>query len=102
MPGLPSFVFVWPSNCGFSSFTDMTAASPSRTSSPSRLSSFFRSFRSCAFLFSVLVSALRKPDRCEPPSPVLMLLANVNTDSWYELFHCIATSAAPCSLSLSK
>ena len=35
-----------------------------------------------AFAFSVRVSALRKPDRCEPPSTVLMLLANVKTDSW--------------------
>ena len=39
----PSFVFVWPSNCGSWSLTEITAASPSRTSSPSRLSSF--SFR---------------------------------------------------------
>ena len=38
--GFPSFVFVCPSNCGFRSFTEMTAARPSRTSSPSRLSSF--------------------------------------------------------------
>ena len=38
--GLPSLVFVWPSNCGLRSFTEMIAASPSRTSSPSRLSSF--------------------------------------------------------------
>jgi hypothetical protein len=38
--GLPSFVFVCPSNCGSRSFTERTAASPSRTSSPSRLSSF--------------------------------------------------------------
>ena len=38
--GLPSLVFVWPSNCGSRSFTEMTAARPSRTSSPSRLSSF--------------------------------------------------------------
>ena len=34
MPGLPSFVFVWPSNCGSVSFAEMTAVSPSRTSSP--------------------------------------------------------------------
>ena len=38
--GLPSFVFVWPSNCGFASLTEITAARPSRTSSPSRFSSF--------------------------------------------------------------
>ncbi len=101
IPGLPSFVFVWPSNCGFWSLTETTAASPSRTSSPSRLSSFFSSFRSWAFALSVRVSALRKPERCEPPSTVLTLLAKVKTDSWYEEFHCMATSTAPCSVSAS-
>ena len=82
MPGLPSFVFVCPSNCGLRSLTETTAASPSRTSSPSRLSFSFRSLSSVAFAFSVRVSALRKPDRCVPPSTVLMLLAKVKTDSW--------------------
>ncbi len=57
---------------------------------------------STALRLSVDVSALRKPERCEPPSIVLMLLANVKTDSWYELFHCIATSTAPWSVSPSK
>ena len=81
--GLPSFVFVWPSNCGSWSLTEITAASPSRTSSPSRLSSFsFSRPLSRAYLFSVDVSAERKPERWEPPSWVLMLLANVKTDSW--------------------
>ena len=42
--GLPSFDFVCPSNCGFRSFTEITAARPSRTSSPSSFSS--DSFRS--------------------------------------------------------
>ena len=40
MNGLPSFVFVWPSNCGSRSFTDTIAARPSSTSSPERFSSF--------------------------------------------------------------
>ena len=40
MPGLPSLVLVWPSNCGSVSLTEMTAVSPSRTSSPERFSSF--------------------------------------------------------------
>ena len=40
MPGLPSLVFVWPSNCGSLSLAEMTAVRPSRTSSPERLSSF--------------------------------------------------------------
>ena len=81
----------------------MTAASPSRTSSPSRLSSFsFSSALSRAYLFSVRVSAALKPERCEPPSCVLMLLANEKTDSTYLVFHCIATSTAPSSFAPSK
>ena len=40
MPGLPSLVFVWPSNCGSWSLTEMTAVRPSRMSSPVRFSSF--------------------------------------------------------------
>ena len=69
---------------------------PSRTSSPERLSS--RSFRCpCerAKRFSVRVSAERKPERCVPPSCVLMLFANERSDSWYELFHWSATSTSP-------
>ena len=80
--GLPSFVFVWPSNCGLRSLTEMTAARPSRTSSPSRLSSFsFSSPFSRAYRLIVPVSAARKPERWVPPSCVLMLFANENTDS---------------------
>ena len=40
MPGLPSLVFVWPSNCGSVSLAEITAVRPSRTSSPERFSSF--------------------------------------------------------------
>lgn len=40
---LPSLVFVWPSNCGSPSLTEMIAVRPSRMSSPARLSSFSRS-----------------------------------------------------------
>ena len=36
----PSFAFVCPSNWGFGSFTEITAVSPSLTSSPERFSSF--------------------------------------------------------------
>ena len=36
---LPSFVFVWPSNCGSPSLTETTAVRPSRMSSPVRFSS---------------------------------------------------------------
>ena len=83
IPGLPSLVLVWPSNCGSVSFAEITAVNPSRTSSPERLGSFSRSSPcSRAYRFSTRVNAERKPDRCEPPSIVLMLLANENTDSW--------------------
>ena len=34
---LPSLVLVWPSNCGSLTLTEMTAAKPSRMSSPVRL-----------------------------------------------------------------
>ena len=37
---LPSFVFVWPSNCGSLTFTETIAASPSRMSSPESAGSF--------------------------------------------------------------
>ena len=60
----------------------MTAVSPSRTSSPERLSSFSLRQRLSARVVDVRVSAERKPDRCEPPSCVLMLFANEKTDSW--------------------
>ena len=39
IPRLPSFVLVWPSNCGSRSLTEITAVRPSRTSSPARFSS---------------------------------------------------------------
>ncbi len=81
--GLPSLVFVWPSNCGSWSFTEITAVRPSRESSPLRFWSFSLSSPfSRAYAFRVLVRAERKPERCEPPSCVLMLLANEKTDSW--------------------
>jgi hypothetical protein len=61
----------------------MIAVRPSRTSSPERLSSFsLRMPFSRAYVLIVYVSAERKPERCEPPSWVLMLLANESSDSW--------------------
>ena len=83
MPGLPSLVFVWPSNCGSASLAEMIAVRPSRTSSPDSAGSFsLSSPLSRAYLLSVRVSAPRKPDRCEPPSCVLMLFAKEKMDSW--------------------
>ena len=45
---LPSFVLVWPSNCGCGILTLMTPVSPSRMSSPLMLASF-RSFARLLF-----------------------------------------------------
>jgi hypothetical protein len=76
-------VLVWPSNWGSESFTETTAVSPSRTSSPERFSSFsLIRLRLRAIAFSVRVSAARKPERWVPPSWVLMLLAKLKVDSW--------------------
>ena len=75
---LPSFVFVWPSNCGSMSLTDTIAVRPSRTSSPVRFASFsLRTPHSRANLLTRLVSAVRKPSSCVPPSVVLMVFAKV-------------------------
>jgi hypothetical protein len=83
MPGLPSLVFVWPSNCGSASLAEMTAVRPSQMSSLERLGSFsLRKLFERAYLLIALVSARRKPERCVPPSCVLMLLAKECTDSW--------------------
>ena len=79
---LPSLVLVWPSNCGSDSLTWMIAVRPSRTSSPSRLSSFSFSVPwALAYRLTVLVSADRKPSSWVPPSAVLIVLAKVCTDS---------------------
>ena len=56
MPGLPSLVFVWPSNCGSGSLAEMTAVRPSRTSSPMR----FSSFSALALLARVAVERARQ------------------------------------------
>ena len=73
---LPSLVLVWPSNFGSGIFTLTTATSPSLTSSPaSAILRFFRRFFSSAYLFTVLVSEVRNPERWVPPSTLFMLLA---------------------------
>ncbi len=55
---LPSLPFVWPSNCASCSFTLMTHARPSRTSSPERFLS--ASFRMLYFPASVIVDRTRE------------------------------------------
>ena len=72
---LPSFVFVWPSNCGCGTFTLTITVRPSRMSSPVTLSfSLMPFFIARPYLLMVRVSAARKPERCVPPSMVWMLL----------------------------
>ena len=72
---LPSLPLVWPSNCGFGTFTLMTAVSPSRVSSPWSPSPSLTWPAAVAYAFRVRVSALLNPTRWVPPSWVLMLLA---------------------------
>src|SRR5207237_4908599 len=72
-----SLPFVCPSNCGCGSLTEITATRPSRTSSPvSDPLKFFARPDDCAYALIVRVNAERNPERCEPPSTVLMLFAN--------------------------
>ena len=93
MSALPSFAFVWPSNCGSVSFTLMTAVRPSRTSSPERFASFSESVPDLRdHVLSELVSAARKPATCVPPSTVWMLLANGITVSAKPSLYWSATS----------
>ena len=98
---LPSLVFVCPSNCGTVSLTEITATSPSRTSSPERFSSLsLRMPFSRAYRLTRPVSAERKPSSWVPPSVVEIVLAKVWTDSEYPEVHCMAISAEiPCCVS---
>ena len=62
--GFPSFVLVWPSNCGSSIFTLTTAVRPSLTSSPLRLPSFsLIMLCDLEYSLTVLVSAALNPTR---------------------------------------
>jgi hypothetical protein len=91
---VPSLVLVCPSNSGCGSFTEITAVSPSRTSSPPIVSAWpFPFFCCCAMKrFSARVSAVRKPMRWAPPSTVLMLFAKEKTLSLYESLYWSAIS----------
>ena len=74
----PSLVFVWPSNCGSATLIETIAVRPSRISSPVSRSSFFRiNPHSSPNLFTIEVSAVRKPSSWVPPSWVLIVLAKV-------------------------
>ena len=91
---LPSFVFVWPSNCGWGTFTLTITVRPSRMSSPVTASfSLMPFFIARPYLFTVRVSAARKPERCVPPSTVWMLLQYVCSSVEKLSVYCIDTSA---------
>ena len=93
--GLPSRVFVCPSNCGSPSFTLTTAVSPSRTSSAVRFGSdSASSLLRRAWPFSTRVSAERKPVMWLPPSIVLIVLAKAKTCSLKPSLYCSAISIA--------
>ena len=66
--------FVCEENFGSRIFTEITLASPSRTSSPSSESFSFSSTPvDSTYLFTVRVSAALKPTRCVPPSRFLIV-----------------------------
>jgi hypothetical protein len=79
----PSLVLVCPSNWGLRTFTESTAVSPSRTSSPESASRppFLKRPALRAYSLMVRVSAALNPVRCVPPSWVLMLLTKVKVFS---------------------
>ena len=78
-----SLSLVWLENFGSGTFTDSTAVSPSRASSPvSATFSFLAMPVSSAYLLMTRVSAARKPARCVPPSRCGMLLVKHSMCSW--------------------
>src|SRR5215471_228423 len=88
-----SLSLVCDENFGSGTLTESTHDRPSRMSSPlvSTLAFFAISFDSM-YWFRLRVIAARNPDRWVPPSRCGMLLVKHSTCSWYESFHCIATS----------
>ena len=73
--GESSFTLVCDSNFGSLCFTEITAVRPSRTSSPVICGSLsFSSSFDLAYWLIARVSALRKPERCVPPSGLWIVL----------------------------
>ena len=71
---LPSSPLVWPLNCGSGTFTEITAVSPSRKSSPEIANfSFLNKPLSSPYFLNSRFTARRKPATCVPPSLVLIL-----------------------------
>ena len=99
---LPNLVFVWPSNWGSGSLTDITAVRPSLISSPVKFPSFsFINLLRLAYSFTVLVKADLKPAKWVPPSCVSILFANEYIFSVYPSVYCIAISTIESPIFLS-
>mmetsp|Transcript_7912 Transcript_7912/g.7511 ORF Transcript_7912/g.7511 Transcript_7912/m.7511 type:complete len:230 (+) Transcript_7912:662-1351(+) len=82
--GLPSLLFVWPSNSGSVTLTEMMAVNPSLTNSPGRLGPSALSFPVfLAMALTVLVKLALRPSTCVPPSRVRMLLVKDRMLSLY-------------------
>ena len=82
----PSFVFVWPSNCGSLTRTETTPVIPSLMSSP------VKDMSECKFLFfaksfMAFVTAVLRPSSWVPPSSVCMLFAKLLTVTSSSFFH---------------
>ncbi len=73
-----SLSLVCEENLGSGTLTDSTAVRPSRASSPVVVALFLLPTSLSIYVFSVRVSALRKPARCVPPSRCGMLLVKQN------------------------
>jgi len=73
--GEMSFTLVWDSNFGSLCLIEIAAVKPSRTSSPVICGSFsFSRLFDLAYWFTERVRAVRKPERCVPPSGLWMVL----------------------------
>ena len=85
---------VCPSNCGFSSITEMAPVRPSATSLASSVSplSFFSRPASKAAWLRTRVSERRRPETWAPPSTVLTTLQKLKTRSSADIVHCSAIS----------
>ena len=99
-----SLSLVWDENLGSGTFTEITAVSPSRASSPLAFVFAFLAIPSFSIkLFRVRVNAPLKPAKWLPPSRWGILLVKQKTFSWKLSFHCIDSSTAiPSSFSTLK
>ena len=91
--GERSLTLVCDSNFGSGCSSEMTATSPSRTSSPEIAGSLSLSrLLDFAYWLIARVSAERKPAKCEPPSGLLIVLVKQRIWSVYESLYWSTTS----------